>query len=108
MATNPLHSLWKGWQRGPMIAKSGGTNPFANRTTLNSGSASVVVSTALVSSNSLIMFGTQPSSVGVGANSGGAIVVNSIVSGTSFAFARATGTAVPWNEVIMWSLIKTS
>ena len=47
-------------------------------------------------------------SVGLAASSGGAIVVNSIVDGVSFAFARSMGFAVPWDETIMWELMRTS
>jgi hypothetical protein len=51
---------------------------------------------------------TMPGSVGIGHNSGGNIVVNSIVHRTSFAFARATGGGVPWGEVIAWEIMETS
>jgi hypothetical protein len=45
-------------------------------TVLNSGSASVTVSTTLAVSGSLFRIATQPNSVGVAANSGGHIVIN--------------------------------
>ena len=101
--------LFKPTLRGPMRTRtSGEANPWAGRTALNSGSAAVTVSTALVQSDSIIRYGTLPSSLGVAANSGGAIVVNGIVDGVSFDLARATGVAVPWDETIMWELVRTS
>ncbi len=109
MGTNPLSQLFRPLLRGPMLSRtSGETNPWAGRTNVPSGSATVTVSTALVNSDSIIRFGTEVTSVGVGANSGGAVVVNSIVSGVSFAFARATAVAAPWDETVMWELVKTS
>lgn len=77
----------------------------AGRTTLSSGSASVTVSTNRVGSDSVILKTAEVASVGVGANSGGGIVVNSIVDGVSFAFAQATGVAVPWDTTVMWLMI---
>jgi len=104
----PNEKLNKAFYTGPGFTRIGQANAWAGRTTLNSGSATVTVSTTMVSSDDIIRYGSSVSSVGVGANSGGAIVVNSIISATSFAFARATGTAVPWDEIIMWELVRTS
>ncbi len=101
--------LFKPTLRGPMRTRTTGEeNPWAGRTVLASGSASVTVSTALIQSDSIVRYGTQPNSVGVAANSGGAVVVNSIVDSVSFAFARATGVAVPWDEAVMWEVLRTS
>ena len=101
--------LFKPTLRGPLRTRtSGEANPWAGRTTLNSGSAAVTVATALVQSDSIIRYGTLPSSLGVAANSGGGIVVSSVVDSVSFDFARATGVAVPWDEQVMWEIVKTS
>lgn len=81
---------------------------YAGRTALASGSSSVTVSTAVVNSDSIILMGTQVGSAAAAHNSGSNIVVNSIVSGASFAFARATGTAVPWDETVMWEICRRS
>jgi len=108
MGSRPNEKLNKAFFAGGPFAKIGQTTNWAGRTTLSSGSSSVTVSTALVNSDSLILKCSEVASVGVGANSGGAILVNSIVSATSFAFARATGTAAPWDETVMWMLIRTS
>lgn len=93
-------------QRSIPLSHSGISAPHAGLTVLNSGAASVTVSTAIVASGNLIMYGTNPSSIGP--NSGGGIAVNSIVDGVSFAFARPTGNAVAWDETIMWEIVRTS
>src|SRR5262245_17099997 len=100
--------MFKQTLRGPVRTKTGGANPWAGRTTLNSGSVSVTVSTCIIQSNSILHMATFPASRGVAANSGGYIGVASVVDGRSFAFARATGVAVPWDEVISWEIVRTS
>lgn len=95
-------------QLGPTQTSPLSTHAWIGRTTLSSGSAAVTVTTAHAASDMVVKYGSVVGSVGVGANSGGAIVVNSVVAGTSFAFARATGVAVPWDEVIMWELVRLS
>jgi hypothetical protein len=101
--------LFKPTLRGPMrTITTGEENPWAGRTVLASGSATITVSTAAIQSDSIVRYGTLPSSLGVAANSGGTIVVSSIVDGVSFALARATGVAVPWDETVMWELVRTS
>lgn len=102
--------LWGGHLRGPLnLAPGSGASLFGGRTTINSGSASVTVSTTNVKSDSIILGTVEVGSVGVLVNSGGGqIVVNSIVQGTSFAFARADGDAVSWDDTIMWMLMNTS
>ena len=103
-------TLYKPTLRGPLRTRTAPTetNPWAGRTTLASGSATVTVSTAIVQSDSIIQFATEVGTVGVGANSGANVVVNSIVDAISFAFARATGIAVDWDETVMWQLLRTS
>ena len=101
--------LFKPTLRGPMRTRtSGEQNPWAGRTTLSSGSATITVSTTLIQSNSIVRYGTQANSIGVAANSGGPIVAANVVDGVSFDFARATGVAVPWDETIMWEIVRTS
>lgn len=83
------------------------TDPYAGRTTINSGTVAVTVSTALVNSDSLVDYGVQVSTVSPNVNSGGFVGVNSIVSGVSFAFSWATGVAVPQDVIVMWRLTRT-
>jgi len=80
---------------------------FCGRTTLGSGSASVTVSTGVINSNSMFRLASIVGSTALGANSGGGVVVNSIVSGVSFALARPTGTAVAWSDIVSWEIVRT-
>ena len=101
--------LYKGTLKGPLRTQTTGADaPWAGLTTLDSGSATVTVSTASVQSDSIVQFSTKVGTVGVGANSGANVVVASVVDAVSFAFARATGVAVPWDETMMWTLTRTS
>lgn len=97
--------------RGPVTAQQSGAwpagvDPFVGRTTLSSGSATVTVSTALVQSDSILWATENPGSVDVAAASGGAVVVNSIVDGVSFALARQYGVSAPWDSTIYWTLFR--
>ena len=102
--------LFKPLLRGPISTRTAPTesNPWAGLTTLNSGDATVTVSTSAVQSDDIIKIAENPGSLGVAANSGGHIVVTSIVQNTSFIFGRSTGVAVPWDTTIMWELMRTS
>jgi len=97
--------------RGPLtVAQSGawpgGVDPFVGYTTLQSGSATVTVSTALVQSDCMLFTTEKPGSVSVAAASGGAVVANSLVDGVSFALARQYGVAAPWDSTIYWTLFR--
>ncbi len=92
--------------RGPLRAQIGNTNAWAGRTTVASGSVSATVSSNIVNSDSVILFSTEVASVGIGITSGYGLVVNSIVSATSFALSNASGVAVPWDQIAMWTIIK--
>lgn len=82
---------------------------FTGRATIASGSALVTVSTANIRSTSLFRsLVSIPSSLGVAANSGGGICVRSVVHMVSFAIARPTGVAVPWDEQVHWELLQTT
>ncbi len=107
MSQTPLELLFgPHLKNAPLTDSTAGAGQFAGRTTLASGSSSVTVSTAMVNSNSIILAMSEVGSVG--ANSGGALVVNSIVSGTSFALARSTANAVAWDDTVMWLLLRTT
>ena len=88
----------------PMLPQLSGPTQWNGRTTINSGSASVTVSNAMVASDQLVGLTLEIGSAGAGANSGGGIGVNSVVHGVSMALARPTGTAVPWDDVVMWEI----
>jgi hypothetical protein len=92
-------------QTGYRATVAASVNAWAGRTVLASGSVAVTVSTALVTSLSLILMSTTPASLGIAHNSGGNICVGSRNPGVAFTFARATGVAVPWDETITWELL---
>lgn len=82
---------------------------FANRTTIQSGTASVTVSASLVKSDSIIRVSAQVSSPAAAVvQSGGFLAVNSLVDGTSFAIAWASGQAVDQDVTAMWEIVRTS
>lgn len=105
-----LQHIFGGLLKTPMAIapNAGGANEFGGRITLGSAQASVTVSTTMVHSDSLIMFGTQCSSVGIVVGSHGYVCVNSIVDGVSFVFARSTNVGVPWDEIVMWEIKRQS
>ena len=101
--------LFKPTLRGPMRTRTAPTepNPWAGRTTLNSGSATSVVSTTLVQSDSIIQYGIEANTLqssGVAAP----IEVMSIADGVSFTFGTADGETLARDTTIMWSLMRTS
>lgn len=109
-----IEQLWgPQFRGGPTLTLSGAgqSAAFAGRTVIQSGSVFVTVSTSLVKSDSIILPGIEVGSVGVAVNSGaslGKVVVNSIVDGTSFAFARPSGVAVDWDDTVMWLMFSTT
>lgn len=97
-----------GVMRSPGIVKTGTTaHEWAGRTVLNSGSATVTVSTTIIQSNSIILFNTLASTRQSSGQSR-AIEVSSPVPGVSFAFSTADGVAIPRDTLIMWTMIRTS
>ena len=109
--TGTLEQLYGPNLNGPLntktISATNITNAWAGRTTLNSGSITVTVSTTHIQSDAIVLFGTEVNTIGLGANSGGAIVINSLSEGVSFDFARATGVAAPHDETTSWMIIRT-
>ena len=101
--------LFKPTLRGPMRTRTAPTEPnaWAGRTTLNSGDATVTVSSTLIQSDSIVQIGVEANTrqdSGVGA----AIEVMSIQDGVSFAFGTSGGETLARDTTIMWSLMKTS
>ena len=93
--------------RGPPVIKTqSGSNQFAGRIILNSGSLTVTVSTFVVNSDSLIFYNlevntdqTSPAAV---------VVVRSISSGNFFTFGTASGAAMQRDLTIMWNIFRAS
>lgn len=90
--------------KGAIDVAVGGANPFCDRTVVGSGVATVTVSTTRIDSGSLLFTGVQITSGGI-INSAGAIVVNSIVPGVSFAFTTPNAVAAPFTRTVMWMLV---
>ena len=86
----------------PMLPQLTGAQQWNGRTTINSGSASVVVSNAMIASDQIVLHSVEVGSAGV--NSGGGIAVNSVVHGVSMALVRPTGNAVGWDDVVAWEI----
>lgn len=109
MGKQPAEVLYAPKHMGPRITQAQShAHQWAGRTTLNSGSASVAVGTTAVKSDSIILFNTQVSSINVSANSGGFLAVNSVIEGTGFTFAWASGSAIQYDVTIMWEIMNTT
>ena len=105
----PLEALYRGLLRGPMgifTGIPGGSAQFAGLTDLSSGTASVTVSTRMVTSGMLI---NNTFSVRTLAGSGslGQTVVSSIVDGVSFALGYSDGVGRAPGGTFMWELRRT-
>src|SRR5262245_19823985 len=82
--------------------------PPEQRTLINSGASSVVVSMAAIQSYSMLIFSTKPASHSVSSGAyvlGRDVRVNSVVPNVSFMFVKATATTAP--EVVCWTLLNT-
>jgi hypothetical protein len=105
-----LEQLFRPAFKGPLTLPTSG-NPaggqFAGRTIIASGGTSVAVLTTAVHSDSIIRYGVQVGSMSTVASAVGHIVVNSIVDGTSFMFARHNAYPSKWDDTIMWEIVKT-
>jgi hypothetical protein len=96
----------KGYYRRPGFTRAASaSNQFAGRTTLQSGSATVVVSTTSVDSDDIILLGPMAST---GITSGKAIEVKSINPSNAFVLGTVDATAAPGDRVIGWMIWRTS
>jgi hypothetical protein len=105
----PLELLFGAFLKGPLMTKTASdANQFAGRTTLSSGSATVVVSTKLVNSDSIInvsLLGNANLSSGTAIRG---IEVKTISPGGYFTFGTQDGIAIPRDTVLMWELRRAS
>lgn len=101
--------LFRMFLRGPATVKANSAaNQFAGQTTVVSGTATGVVSTTAVDSDSLILFGQ----VAVGATnvlSGQSRTweVKSINTGLAFTFGTTDGAALSRDTVVHWMIWRT-
>ena len=94
--------------RGPfMISVQSGPKQFAGRTTINSGDATVTVSTFAVMSDSLITYGVEGA---VNQSSGVAtyLEVKSISDQNFFTLGWADGSVAVPKRTLMWQVTNTS
>ncbi len=99
--------LYKGTLKGPLRTPTGGANAWAGRTTLNSGSATVTVSSTVVKSDSIIGL-TVEANTRQSSGVAQPIEVMSMQEAVSFAFGTADGVAMARDTTIMWQLTNTS
>lgn len=103
----PLELLFAPFMKGPSFIRTNSHgSQFAGRTTLNSGSATVVVSTNNVTSDSLIFFSMEGNA---NLSSGTAIrptEVKTISDGNYFTIGTQDGIGIARDTVLMWEIKK--
>lgn len=109
----PIEAVFRAVFRGPMwfsglAANSGSGKQWAGYTALNSGTASVTISTAVVNSDSMININFKAAGTLAASGFPTALVANSIVSGVSFAIAQADGAGRAPSGTVMWDIRRTS
>jgi len=105
----PLEALYRGLLKGPLGVFTGvplGSAQFAGLTDLSSGTASVTVSTRMVTSGMLIN-NTFSVRTLCGSGIGYATGVSSIVDGVSFALGYLDGQGRAPGGTFMWELRRT-
>lgn len=105
MARPGIEQLYGPVFRGMPRTKTGGSAPFAGRTTIASGSIAASVATTVANSDSII---TMTPETGVASIALGTLCVSSISPGTGFTFQWAAGVAVTKDIVVHWRLTGTS
>lgn len=106
--TTPLEMFWRGLQRGPFITRiQSGPGQFAGFAVLNSGNASVTVSTTMVRSGDLILHGFNVATTVASGSGGCATCVSSIVDGVSMAFGYTDGVARGPGGTFMFEIKRT-
>lgn len=95
--------------RAPLSAEtSSAFNQFCGRTTLNSGDATVTVSTATVKADSVIQFAVQAHVDQASGSITRGIEVKTINPGNHFILGTADGIADIRDVTIMWNIIQSS
>lgn len=108
MPTKPKEMLFGPQFKGPMFVDTSKANSIAGKTTLASGSATAVVSTNQVNSDSLVFLG-QVGYANLGSGDvRGPVEVKTIVSGVSFTLGVADGVAMARDTIVHWMILKTT
>lgn len=95
------------FRAAPFINVASDANQFAGITTLASGSATVVISTAMVNSDSLILQ-SQLGNANVSSGQTGVTEVKTISSGGYFTIGQQDGQALARDTLIHWMVLRTS
>lgn len=104
----PVELLRRAMLRDPMMVSAASkSNQFAGRTTISSGSATQVVSTSVVNSDSLI-FHTMVGNANVASGSARFFEVKTIAPGAYFTFGTQDGATVPRDTILLWEMRRTS
>lgn len=106
-----LEQLYRPHFRGqPTLQMSGALirQAFCGRVDLPAGSATILVSTTLATSDALVLFGTQaPASTNVNSGQGRGIEVKSLNPGVGIVFGTQDGAGLSRATTIMWLLART-
>lgn len=107
-AQPPLNLLWGGLLKAPQrVPVTTGAKQFAGLTALGSGTAYVTMSTAMVTSGSLINATLMVNTTVASGSGGSATAVSSIVDGVSFAFGYTDGVGRGPGGTVMWEIRRT-
>lgn len=108
MPQPPLEALFGGWLKGPFRTRAtSAANQFAGRTTIASGTATVVISTSIVNSDSLIFLGLE-GNANVASGTGKTLEVKTISSGGYFTLGTQDGIGFGGSRILMWEVRRTS
>lgn len=104
-----FEQLYRPFLRGPLATKTASTpSRWAGRTTLNSGSNTVVISTRSVGSDSLILFNMQ-AATDQGSGVGQGLEVKSINPGNAFILGWGDPQVKPARDTtVMWFVMPGS
>jgi len=104
-----LEQLWRPIFRGPLQTKTNSqAGQWAGRTTLNSGSVTVVISTTNVNSDSLILTGLVGNANVASGTAIHGTEVKTISPGGYFTLGTMDGIGIARDTIIMWTIVKAS
>jgi hypothetical protein len=101
------NQIFRGMLRNPLTTKAASaSNQWAGISTIDSGAATLVISTTIVDSDSLILFGRiGNANVGSGVNK--VIEVKTISPGGYFTLGADDGQAITRDTKIHWMVVRT-
>jgi hypothetical protein len=106
-ARQTASQIFRGMLRAPLTTKiTSSANQWAGMSTINSGSATLVVSTTIVDSDSLIFLG-RIGNANVGSGINKTIEVKTISPGNYFTLGADDGQAIQRDTLIHWMIVRT-